>query len=78
MRDLNPSHKTEDPKVLQAYPDSKLDESAEKWRGLIASGGTNPDHIISKIVSKYTLTPEQEERIRALAPIEGEATNESA
>lgn len=79
-REINQSmpRKTEEPKVLAAYPDSKLDESAEKWRGLIASGGTNPDHIISKIVSKYTVTPEQEERIRALAPIEGEATNESA
>lgn len=79
-RELNQTHarKAEEPKALQVYPDSKLDESAEKWRGLIASGGTNPDHIISKIVSKYTLTPEQEERIRALSPIEGEATNESA
>lgn len=79
-RELNQTHarKAEEPKALQVYPDSKLDESAEKWRGLIASGGTNPDHIISKIVSKYTLTPEQEERIRDLAPIEGEATNESA
>lgn len=79
-RELNQTHarKAEEPKALQVYPDTKLDESAEKWRGLIASGGTNPDHIISKIVSKYTLTPEQEERIRALAPIEGEATNESA
>lgn len=79
-RELNQSlpRKTEEPKVLAAYPDSKLDESAEQWRGLIASGQTNPDHIISKIVSKYTVTPEQEERIRALAPIEGEATNESA
>lgn len=79
-RELNQTHvrKAEEPKVLPIYPDSKLDESAEKWRGLIASGGTNPDHIISKIVSRYTVTPEQEERIRALAPIEGEATNESA
>ena len=79
-RELNQTHvrKAEEQKVLPAYPDSKLDESAEKWRGLIASGGTNPDHIISKIVSRYTVTPEQEERIRALAPIEGDATNESA
>lgn len=79
-RELNQSlpRKTDEPKVLPAYPDSKLDESAEKWRGLIASGGTNPDHIISKIVSKYTITPQQTDRIRALAPIEGESTNESA
>ncbi|SBW79877.1 hypothetical protein PVE_R1G1991 [Pseudomonas veronii 1YdBTEX2] len=79
-RELNQSlpRKTEEPKVLAAYPDSKLEESSEKWRGLIAGGRTDPDHIISTITSKYTITPEQEERIRALAPIEGEATNESA
>ncbi len=79
-RELNQTHarKSEEPKVLAAYPDSKLEESSEKWRGLIAGGRTDPDHIISTITSKYTITPEQEERIRALAPIEGEATNESA
>ncbi|NVZ61230.1 hypothetical protein HX867_03970 [Pseudomonas gingeri] len=79
-RELNQSlpRKTEEPKALPVYPDSKLEESSEKWRGLIAGGRTDPDHIISTITSKYTITPEQEERIRALAPIEGEATNESA
>ncbi|EKT4541515.1 recombinase RecT [Pseudomonas putida] len=78
IRDLTPTRKADEPKQLPAYPDSKLDESSEQWRGLIAAGRTSPDHLISTIKSKYTITPEQEERIRALAPIEGEATNASA
>lgn len=78
MRDLTPARKADEPKQLPPYPDSKLDESSEQWRGLIAAGRTNPDHLISTIKSKYTISPEQIERIRALAPIEGEATDESA
>ena len=79
-RELNQAHvrKADEPKQLPAYPDSKLDESSEQWRGLIVAGRTSPDHLISTIKSKYTITPEQEERIRALAPIEGEATDASA
>lgn len=79
-RELNQTlpRKTEEPKVLPAYPDSKLEESSDQWRGMIAAGRATPDRILSNITSKYTVTPEQEERIRALAPIEGEATNESA
>ncbi|UMY63904.1 recombinase RecT [Pseudomonas sp. LS.1a] len=79
-RELNQAHvrKADQPKQLPAYPDSKLDESSEQWRGLIAAGRTSPDHLIATIQSKYTITPEQIERIRSLAPIEGEATNASA
>lgn len=79
-RELNQAHvrKADEPKQLPAYPDSKLDESSEQWRGLIAAGRTSPDHLIATIQSKYTITPEQIERIRSLAPIEGEATNASA
>lgn len=78
MRDLTPTRKADEPKQLPPYPDSKLDESSEQWRGLIAAGRTSPDHLIATIKSKYTISPEQEERIRALAPIEGEATDASA
>lgn len=78
MRDLTPRRNPEEPKVLPAYPDSKLEENADKWRGMIAANRTSPDHLLANLTSKYTVTPEQEERIRALAPIEGEATNESA
>lgn len=79
-RELNQSlpRKTEEPKVLPTYPDSKLDENADKWRAMIAANRTSPEHLLTNLISKYTVTPEQEERIRALAPIEGEATNESA
>ncbi|MCM8743591.1 recombinase RecT [Pseudomonas koreensis] len=79
-RELNQTHarQAEEPKKLPAYPDSKLEENADKWRGLIAAGRTNSDNILSTITSKYTVSPEQIERIRALAPIEGEATNASA
>jgi len=79
-RELNQSlpRKTEEPKVLPAYPDSKLEENAEKWRGMIAAGRTSPEHLLTNLVSKYTVTPEQIERINALTPIEGEVTNESA
>ncbi|MNJ37775.1 RecT family protein [compost metagenome] len=78
MRDLTPHRKGDEPKQLPPYPDSKLDESSEQWRGLIAAGRTSPDHLIKTISSKYTITPEQIERINALAPIEGESTDASA
>lgn len=79
-RELNQTQARRDaePKQLPAYPDSKLDESSEQWRGMIAQKRTNPDHLITTISSKYTISPEQIERIRALAPIEGETTDASA
>lgn len=79
-RELNQSHvhKTEEPKELQPYPDSKLEENAEKWRAMIATGRTSPVHVLANLTSKYTVTPEQIERIHALTPIEGEATDASA
>ena len=78
MRDLTPSRTADTPKQLPPYPDSKLDENADKWRAMIGANRTSPEHLLTNLTSKYTVTPEQEERIRALAPIEGEATNESA
>ena len=79
-REINQTHvrKADEPKKLDAYPDSKLDENADKWRGMIAAGRTSPDHLLANLTSKYTVTQEQAERIRALAPIEGEATDASA
>lgn len=79
-REVNPSHarKAEEPKQLPPYPDSKLEENADKWRGMIAAGRTSPEHLLANLTSKYAVTPEQSERIYALTPIEGEATDESA
>lgn len=79
-RELNQAHvrKADEPKQLPAYTDSKLDENADKWRGMIAAGRTSPDHLLANLTSKYTVTPEQIERIQALAPIEGDHTDASA
>ncbi|MGK9527444.1 hypothetical protein O6482_25260, partial [Salmonella enterica subsp. enterica] len=57
-RELNQAHarKAEEPKVLPAYPDSKLDENADKWRGMIAAGRTSPEHLLTNLLTKYTVT----------------------
>ena len=79
-RELNQSlpRKAEEPKVLPAYPDAKFEESSGQWRALIEAGKKTPDQIISTISSKYTISEEQAERIRAFVVIEGEATNASS
>lgn len=77
-REVGPARQPEAPKELPAYPDNKLDESADKWRVMIAQNKTSPDHLMATISSKYTLSEAQKDRIRALAPIDGEITNESA
>lgn len=79
-RELNQAHvrKADEPKQLPAYADSKLDEMADKWRGMIAAGRTSPEHLLANLSSKYTVTPEQIERINALAPIEGDHADASA
>jgi hypothetical protein len=79
-RELNQTHarRAEEPKQLPAYPDSKLEENADKWRGMIAQNRTSPEHLLSTLNSKYVLTAEQIERIHALAPIEGDHTDASA
>ena len=77
-REVGPARQAEAPKELPPYPDSKFDDSREQWSGMIAAGKTSPDHLIATISSKYTLSEAQKDRIRALAPIEGEASNASA
>lgn len=59
-RELNQSHarKEEEPKQLPIYPDSKLEENAEKWRAMIAANRTSPEHLLTNLVSKYTVTPQ--------------------
>ena len=52
--------------ALGPYPDKQLDDNLPAWRKLIA-GGRSPDDIIKTIKSKYTLTPEQEAKIKAPA-----------
>lgn len=66
-----------EPEALPPYPDAQLEASSEQWRGKIAAKKTSPDHLINTISSKYTLSDEQKDKIRALAPIEGETTHEN-
>lgn len=77
-REINPTRQPEAPKELPPYPESKLDENADKWRVMIGHGKASPEHLMATISSKYTLTEAQKNRIRDLAPIEGETTDESA
>lgn len=77
IRDVTPPRSAE-PQDLPPYPDAQLDASSEQWRERIAAKKTSPDHLINTISSKYSLSDEQKEKIRALAPIEGETTNASA
>jgi hypothetical protein len=78
MRDITPPPAAAAPQELPPYPDAQLDASSEQWRERIAAKKTSPDHLINTISSKYTLSDEQKDKIRALAPIEGEATDASA
>lgn len=79
-REIGPAAttKTPEPQELPPYPDAQLETSSEGWARAIAAKKTSPDHLIATISSKYTLSDEQKDKIRALAPIEGEATNASA
>ena len=52
--------------ALSPYSDAQLTANQESWCVLIADGRT-PADIITTIKSKYSLTPEQEAKIKALA-----------
>ena len=55
------------PPGLGPYPDDQFNANIAAWAHLITSGGKTPDSILSTIRTKYTLTAEQENRIKALA-----------
>lgn len=58
--------------ALSPYSDAQLTANQESWRALIA-GGRTPADIVTTIKSRYTLTPEQEAKINALAKPTGPA-----
>lgn len=81
MRDVTPAPASQaqvQAEPLPPYPDAQLDSNSDGWAQAIASRKTSPDHLINTISSKYTLSEAQMQRIRDLAPIEGEATHEGA
>ena len=80
-REVGPSRPTQtatEPEALPPYPEAQLDANSEGWARAIAAHKTVPDHLINTISSKYTLSDEQKDKIRKLAPIEGEAANASS
>jgi len=58
--------KPEVTRELPLYTDAQLEKNLPAWQKAIDAGKTNAEGIITKITSGYNLTPEQEERIRAL------------
>ena len=61
------------PTTLPDYPDDLLTENVAKWQPLIDSGRTSPEHLISTISSKYTLSQAQITTITNLKALDGDA-----
>lgn len=60
-----------EPTALDDYSDEKLQENLPKWRAAVEAGRSSPDHLIATVSSKHTLSEQQIEQIKNLAPIEG-------
>lgn len=72
-RDVTPAKAAEaGPKELPAYTDEQLAINLPKWQAAIDAGKASAEGLVGMIGSKYTLSEEQIEKIRALEPIEGE------
>ena len=54
------------PKERPAYQDAELEKSLPEWQSAINAGKMTPDKIMTKISSRYRLSPEQRARISAL------------
>lgn len=54
------------PAEKPAYPDVQFSENCQKWADMIASGRKTAEQIIAIVGSKYLLSVEQVERIRAM------------
>jgi hypothetical protein len=72
VRDVSPVREPE-PAGLPPYPEDKLSENLPKWQKSVDAGKSSPEHLIATISSKYTLSEQQIEQIKNLAPIEGES-----
>ncbi|MBJ2303492.1 MULTISPECIES: hypothetical protein [unclassified Pseudomonas] len=58
--------------ALPPYPEEKLTGMLPQWRKAVEDGRSIPDHLIATISTKFTLSAEQIDTIKALAVIEGE------
>lgn len=52
--------------VLPAYSDEDFEENKPKWKALILSGKSNPEHTINMLESRFTLTGKQKKEIEGL------------
>lgn len=59
-------NKQEAPRGLPLYTDAQLEKNLPTWQKSVDTGKTTADKIIAKVTSGYRLTPEHEERIRAM------------
>lgn len=72
-RDVSPQRQQEpEPKSLLPYSDDLLKENIAKWQPLVDANRTSPEHLIATISSKYTLSPEQIEKIQNLKALDGD------
>lgn len=65
-------------KTIQPYPQDRLLQNMESWKGLILSGKQTVESIIDKVEANYYLNEEQKMQIAELAFVEAEYTEESA
>lgn len=56
------------PKELPAYTDMQLEENLAAWQAAINSGKATPQKILAMVGTKYRLTEEQANAIRAIKP----------
>lgn len=73
-KDVSPARPAPpEPDAKPAYPDELMAENIEKWQPLIDAGRTSPEHIISNVISKYSLRDDQIETITNLKALDGDA-----
>lgn len=62
---------------LPPYPDDKFKDMLPAWRERIESGASTADEIVKKVVSKFTLTKRQHDRIMECSPPPAAATGDA-
>lgn len=71
-RELTPSRQpSPTPAALPNYADDQFEANLPTWRKAIEAGKVSASDVIAKVETKYTLTEEQQQKIRNLEPIEG-------
>jgi len=64
----NDGNDDQPPPALPAYSDKIFEANMPRWQELVNSGQKTPDQIANLMVSKFTLTEDQENMILSLVP----------